>query len=97
MDEKLNKNGLTEEEQEIEDSLDFDKLEPVKDPELEEKLKQAAGNYLKKDARINIRLSNHDLRRIKSLAAREGLPYQTMISSILHKVANGLYDPTSNK
>lgn len=49
--------------------------------------KEAAANYLKKDARINIRLSQFDLNRIKRIAATEGLPYQTLISSVLHKFA----------
>lgn len=42
-----------------------------------------------KDARINIRISQFDLDRIKRIAAKEGLPYQTLISSMIHKyVAN---------
>lgn len=51
--------------------------------------KKAASNYLRKDARINIRLLSSDLERIKQLAAYEGMPYQTLISSILHKYASG--------
>lgn len=49
---------------------------------------EAAKKHLKKDARINIRLSQFDLDRIKRIAVSEGLPYQTLISSILHKVAD---------
>jgi predicted DNA binding CopG/RHH family protein len=52
-------------------------------------LKQAASNYLKKDNRINIRISSSDLSRLKQLAAYEGLPYQTLIASVLHKFASG--------
>ena len=51
--------------------------------------KKAASNYLRKDAHINIRLLSSDLERIKQLAAYEGMPYQTLISSILHKYASG--------
>jgi predicted DNA binding CopG/RHH family protein len=51
--------------------------------------KEAAANYLKKDARINIRLSSPDLRLLKRKAAEEGMPYQTLIASILHKFATG--------
>ena len=47
--------------------------------------KQAAEGYFRKDARISIRLSSADLRAVKRLAAREGLPYQTLIASIIHK------------
>jgi predicted DNA binding CopG/RHH family protein len=49
---------------------------------------------LKKDVRINIRLSGNDLSLIKQYAAYEGLPYQTLISSILHKFAAGHVRPT---
>lgn len=51
--------------------------------------KEAAANYFRKDARINIRLSRSDLNRIKQKAAYEGLPYQTLIASLLHKYAAG--------
>ncbi len=49
---------------------------------------QAAAKHTKKNARINIRLSELDLERIKRIAAVEGLPYQTLISSVLHKYAS---------
>jgi predicted DNA binding CopG/RHH family protein len=44
----------------------------------------------RKDARINIRLSQFDLDRLKRIAVREGMPYQTLISSILHKYADSV-------
>jgi predicted DNA binding CopG/RHH family protein len=47
--------------------------------------KNAAKLHMKKDQRINIRLSSFDLDRIKIILSNEGLPYQTLISSILHK------------
>jgi predicted DNA binding CopG/RHH family protein len=49
---------------------------------------KASGEFLKKDARINIRISSTDLDRIKQIAVREGLSYQTLITSILHKFAS---------
>ncbi len=45
----------------------------------------AARRYMRKDARINIRLSTADLEMLKRRAAEEGLPYQSLIASILHK------------
>ena len=48
----------------------------------------AAKEFLKKDTRINIRLNSLDLDLIKKIAVREGLPYQSLISSIIHKFAN---------
>ena len=53
------------------------------------KAKEAARNSLNKDARINIRMSSTDLEHIKRKAAYEGLPYQTLIASVLHKYAAG--------
>ncbi|MEI6291956.1 MAG: antitoxin [Chloroflexota bacterium] len=44
---------------------------------------------LKKDKRINIRMSEMDLYNLQKRANREGIPYQTLISSILHKYLNG--------
>lgn len=46
---------------------------------------RAAARYARKDARINIRLSSADLEMLKRRAAEEGLPYQSLIASILHK------------
>ena len=51
--------------------------------------KQAANSYFSKDARINIRLYTSDLNILKRQAAKEGLAYQSYISSILHKYAGG--------
>lgn len=53
------------------------------------KLQQAAQNYTKKDKRISIRVYGADLDLIKQSALREGLPYQTLITSVLHKYATG--------
>jgi predicted DNA binding CopG/RHH family protein len=44
---------------------------------------------MKKDRRVNIRLSSHDLEAIQRLAVEEGLPYQTLLSSIIHHYATG--------
>jgi predicted DNA binding CopG/RHH family protein len=53
------------------------------------KLEEAARNTLQKDRRINIRISARDLEQIQKRAAREGIPYQTLISSTLHKLVTG--------
>ena len=44
---------------------------------------------VRKDKRVNIRMSEKDLIRIRKKAMEEGLPYQTLISSVLHRYANG--------
>ena len=43
----------------------------------------------RKDRRLNIRLSSKDLEAIQKRALEQGLPYQTLISSLLHKYASG--------
>lgn len=50
---------------------------------------QAAESFTKKSERINIRLTPYDLDHLKRIAIKEGMPYQTLISSILHKYAAG--------
>jgi predicted DNA binding CopG/RHH family protein len=59
---------------------------PVKNQDIARKeAMEAARRYTRKDARINIRLSTADLEMLKRRAAEEGLPYQSLIASILHK------------
>ncbi|MBI3319881.1 MAG: antitoxin [Candidatus Omnitrophica bacterium] len=50
---------------------------------------RAARHTLRKDCRVNIRLSQIDLKGIQTKAFEEGLPYQTLISSVLHKYVTG--------
>lgn len=54
-----------------------------------QKYRAAASNTFIKDRRVNIRLSTPDLMDIQEKAAEEGLPYQTLIASILHKYVSG--------
>lgn len=51
--------------------------------------KEYAAATFRKDARINIRLSSKDLRGLLRRALSEGIPYQTLVSSILHKYIEG--------
>lgn len=48
-----------------------------------------ASATFRKDRRINIRISNNDLTGLKVKAREEGIPYQTLVSSILHKYVSG--------
>jgi len=86
---------LDTEEQELSDSFDRGEWESVENLNQEiTKARKAATNYLQKSARVNIKISNIDLDQIKQKAAYEGLPYQTLIASILHKYAAGHPDET---
>jgi predicted DNA binding CopG/RHH family protein len=53
------------------------------------KAKKAAEATLKKNERMNIRISPNDLRRLKIKAMEEEMPYQTLVSSIIHKYLIG--------
>jgi predicted DNA binding CopG/RHH family protein len=57
-------------------------------------LMAAARETLQKDKRINIRMSGRDLLSLKRKANRFGMPYQTLISSILHQYVSGDLKPT---
>ncbi len=52
-------------------------------------LMKAATETAVKDTRINIRMAKRDVTAIKSIAMEQGIPYQTLIASILHKYASG--------
>ena len=83
-------NNLNEEEKEILES--FGRCEWKTVPHLDERkkeLKRYTSTTLKKDKRLNIRISSRDLNELQRRALHEGLPYQTYISSILHKFVNG--------
>jgi len=92
-------NKLDKEEQEILDAFESGKLKRVKN--VKDKLEQhkaVAEATFKKDARINIRLSSRDLRSLQARALKEGIPYQTLVSSVLHKFIDGqLIDKMANK
>ncbi len=53
------------------------------------KLTDASDRTFKKDKRINIRISNHDLIGIQSKALQKGLPYQALISGLIHQYVEG--------
>jgi len=55
-------------------------------------LQAAARNTLNKDKRINIRISSRDLNVLRRMANRFGMPYQTLVSSVLHRYVSGDLD-----
>ena len=81
---------LTQEERALRIAVERGEWRSVKD------LEKARARYqgyaratFKKDRRINIRLSTKDLETLQMLAIEEGIPYQTLIGSILHKYVSG--------
>ena len=86
----MKKTILDEEEKDILESYERGEWMPVKNPKAEiKKLRQYAKNTLQKDKRINIRMSSKDLDQVQVIAVQEGIPYQTLISSIIHKYVAG--------
>lgn len=80
-------------EQEIEDAIESDNLKivPMKQTE-KDRYAQYARDTIKarkKEARVNIRVNRDDLHKIQRKAAENALPYQTLISTILHHFATG--------
>jgi len=84
------KTKLTKEEKEILDSFEKDEWVPVTNlANRKKELMAYARNTLRKDKRLNIRISERDLLELQKRAVNEGLPYQTYVSSIIHKFING--------
>ena len=81
---------LDKDEQDILDSFEKGEWERVENPTEEiGKHQQYARNTLKKDKRVNIRISSKDLEEIQVAAVRHGIPYQTLMASILHRYVHG--------
>jgi predicted DNA binding CopG/RHH family protein len=76
-------------EQEILKAFESGKLKSVVSKSELEKFKAAARATAIKDRRVNIRLSSIDLSDIQIKAMQEGVPYQTLIASVLHKFVTG--------
>lgn len=81
---------LSKEEQEIEALFERDQISLSKpDKKLLKNLRSAAENTFRKDRRINIRLSDRDMAGIQRVAASKGVPYQSLISGLIHQYIEG--------
>jgi predicted DNA binding CopG/RHH family protein len=78
------------EEKEIMEALESGAIQIEKPShKLLSNLKRASENTFKKDRRINVRLSRHDLLGIQRKALQKGLPYQALISGLIHQYVEG--------
>ena len=94
----MSKVRLSKDEKKLLDSVESGKFESTLTKARRKELEAAATNTFKKDKRINIRLSNRDLIAVQSRASEEGIPYQTLVSSIIHRYLSGsLRDIVANK
>ena len=81
---------LEKEEKELLKSFEDGEWKSVSDKNREVgRLQDYAAATFKKDRRINIRISSKDLNSLQKRALEEGIPYQTLVSSILHKYVSG--------
>ena len=84
------KTRYNDEELEILRALESGSLQLVKDStRLIKAHRTAAGATFKKDQRLNTRISSRDLKNLQARALEEGIPYQTLAASLLHKYVNG--------
>ncbi len=87
---KFNTEFLDEEERDLIESYERDEWVPV--PNMEARIteyQEAARTFFRKDRRVNIRISNRDILALQEIAQEDGIPYQTLMSSILHKYVTG--------
>jgi predicted DNA binding CopG/RHH family protein len=82
-------NPLDQEEQEILDAFEAGTLRSVASAAERSRLEASARSTATKDQRINIRLTSEDLGALRARALQEGIPYQTLISSVLHRYVSG--------
>jgi predicted DNA binding CopG/RHH family protein len=82
---------LQQDELELLASYETEEWKSVKNlKEQKERYRAYARATFRKDKRVNIRISEKDLLDLQKKAIRQGIPYQTLLASVLHKYANGV-------
>ena len=85
---------LTREEREIVEAFEAGTLQsPPNRSAIMKAHREYAAATFRKDRRVNVRISSRDLDALKKRAVSEGLPYQTLISSVLHRYVEGRLRP----
>jgi predicted DNA binding CopG/RHH family protein len=94
----MSNSKLSKEEKQLLKAVEAGEFESVLTKRRRAVLVSAAKDTVRKDKRINIRISNRDLKAVQLKASEEGIPYQTLVSSIIHKYISGsLRDISANK
>lgn len=89
---KIEVEPFDEEERELIESVEKGEWQSIPEKDKHRYIKEAkqyAEASMKKDKRMNIRISERDLRNLKIKALEEGIPYQTLVSMVLHKYLSG--------
>lgn len=94
----MKKTKLDPEERDMLNSFDRGEWKPVADQghEIARHVRYAK-NTLAKDQRVNIRISSKDLEQLQAIAVEDGLPYQTLMSSVLHRFVSGRFVELSGR
>ena len=88
----------TKEDKELIESIENGEWRSIENlEEMKKKLITAATETAIKDYRINVRISKRDVEALKTRALEEGIPYQTLVTSILHKYVTGKLEENSHK
>lgn len=86
----MKKMYLDEEERDLVESIERGEWKSVRNLKQEiKKHQEYARNTLRKDKRINIRISSRDLEALQAKAVEDGIPYQTLMASVLHRFVAG--------
>ena len=96
-DNKMERKKLERDEKDIVNSFENDEWQSVKNKREVTKYQAIAQTTLKKAKRVNIRISERDLELLQERALREGIPYQTLMSSVLHKYVTGVFSEQALK
>lgn len=94
----MKRTRLDKEERDILDSFDRGEWKPVAHRRQEIARHVAyARSTLAKDRRVNIRISSKDLEQLQAVAVEDGMPYQTLMASVLHRFVSGRFMETSGR
>ena len=86
---------LKKDERELLESVEAGEWRSISNRDAEvSRYQEYATATFKKDRRINIRISSKDLNALQKRALREGIPYQTLVASVLHKFVSGQFTET---
>ncbi len=86
----MKKQYLDQDEKDLMESIERGEWKSVKGLQSQiAKHQKTAQDTLRKDKRLNIRISSKDLEAIRAMAVETGIPYQTLISSVLHRFVSG--------
>jgi len=95
---KRHKQKLSSEEQDILDAFESGQLKSISNVRQEKKrIQTIAKAHGLKNRRVSLRMSEWDFTRIQEEALKEGLPYQSLLSSIIHKYLTGQFHDSHKK